>query len=93
MSHTASQCTGLQEYRERAAALQQWKMALQKGRLPDVQHVTFPIDPFKSKFAVCPATTSVNMRHVPSPKADQANGRIAQYVAPLAMPTPACRCL
>ena len=43
---------GVSDYRARAAAVQYWKSQLQRGRLPELSRVDFPIDPFKSKFAV-----------------------------------------
>lgn len=42
----------VQDYAERAAAVQQWQTALQKGCLPDMRLTDFPAEPFRSKFAV-----------------------------------------
>lgn len=44
---------GIIEYRVRAAALEQWRLSLSKGVLPDLRTMPFPVEPFKSKFAVC----------------------------------------
>ena len=40
------------DYCARSAAVQHWKTSLQKGMLPDLSHLDFPIDPFKANFAV-----------------------------------------
>jgi uncharacterized protein with von Willebrand factor type A (vWA) domain len=41
---------GLAELRSRADALSQWKVALQKGALPRADAVSWPREPFRSKF-------------------------------------------
>ncbi|KAG1654685.1 hypothetical protein FOA52_008546 [Chlamydomonas sp. UWO 241] len=42
---------GMLELRDRADALTAWKLALQKGYLPNLADITWPQEPFKSKFA------------------------------------------
>ena len=43
---------GLAQFQLRAASLQTWKSALQKGVLPQSDRLAFPIDPFKTQFMV-----------------------------------------
>jgi uncharacterized protein with von Willebrand factor type A (vWA) domain len=43
--------TSIPEYCERAVAVQQWRAAMQKGCLPELQRTSFPAEPFRSKFA------------------------------------------
>ena len=42
------------DYQTKAEGLQNWRAALQKGRLPRDSTVEFPVEPFKTKFLVWP---------------------------------------